>query len=196
MISLLATLAVGLLTFILGQTQDTRDEVHLRATVQSVVPLSGFSGKVTPVDADPKFALTLRVESVDPTVANFTAGTVVAFAIHSPALLFGGKAKTGKTYNFSVQRKCEGGKTKYFRLVILKVPDYCNRTCGFESISVVRLWLPGIWTGVNDRNIEKFLSLLKVTLLREELVRYRYKRNVTNKLSVLNSRPWRTVSES
>jgi hypothetical protein len=123
MIRSLATLAVGLLTCIPAQTQNTRDEVHLRATVQSVVPLSGFSGNVTPVDADPRFALTLRVESVDPTVANFTAGTVIAFAIHSPELLFGGKAKIGKTYNFSVQHKFEGGKTKYFRFVILKVPD-------------------------------------------------------------------------
>ena len=123
MIRLLAILAVGLLTCIPGQTHNTRDEVHLRATVQSVVPLLGFSGNVTPVDADPRFALTLRVESVDPTVASFTAGTVVAFAIHSPALLFGGKAKRGKTFNFSVQRKFESGKTKYFRLVILNVPD-------------------------------------------------------------------------
>jgi hypothetical protein len=95
----------------------------LRATVQSVVPLSGFSGNLTPVDADPRFASTLRVEYVDPAVANFTAGTVVTFAVHSPALLFGGKANRGKTYNVLVQRKFESGKTMYFRLVILTVPD-------------------------------------------------------------------------
>ncbi len=90
MIRLLVTLVVSLVACTPGQTQSTRDEIHLRATVQNVVPLTDSSGKITPVDFDPRFALTVRIESVDPAVGSFTVGAVVAFAIHSPALLFGG----------------------------------------------------------------------------------------------------------
>jgi len=122
MIRLLATLALSLLASSAGQTQSTVDEIHLRGTVQDVVLLSHFSGKITPVDFDPSFALTVRVESVLPAVKNFTAGTVVAFAIHSPALLFGGKVRKGKTYDFSLQRKIEDGKTRYFGLMVVTVP--------------------------------------------------------------------------
>jgi hypothetical protein len=111
MIRLFATLAVSLLVCNPGQTQSTKDEIHLRATVRDVVPLSDFSGKITPVDFDPRFALTVRIESVDPAVGNFAAGAVVAFAIHSPALLFGDDATKGKTYDFCVQRKIKHGKT-------------------------------------------------------------------------------------
>ena len=118
MIRLFATLAMSLLVCNPGQTQSTKDEIHLRATVRDVVPLSDFSGKITPVDFDPRFALTVRIESVDPAVGNFAAGTVVAFAIHSPALLFGDDATKGKTYDFSVQREIKDGKTRYFGLKV------------------------------------------------------------------------------
>jgi hypothetical protein len=48
-------------------------------------------------------------------------GAVVAFAIHSPALLFGEDATKGKTYNFSLQREIKHGKTRYFGLKVEKV---------------------------------------------------------------------------
>src|SRR5690348_17324560 len=86
MIRLFVIFGLSLLVCNPGQTQSTKDEIHLRATVRDVVPLSDFSGKITPVDFDPRFALTVPIESVDPAVGNFPAGTVVAFAIHSPAL--------------------------------------------------------------------------------------------------------------
>jgi hypothetical protein len=121
MIRLLVTLLVGLLACTLGQTQSTTDEIHLRATVQNVVPLTDFSGKITPVDFDPRFALTVRIESVEPAVGSFTVGAVVAFAIHSPALLFREDATKGKTYNFSVQREIKHGKTRFFGLKVEKV---------------------------------------------------------------------------
>lgn len=123
MVHLLASLVATLLACAAGQTQSTKDEIHLRATVQDVVLLSHFSGKITPVDFDPRFALTVRVESVVPAVKNFPTGAVVAFAIHSPALLFDGEAKKGKTYDFSLQRENERGKTKYSGLVVVKAPD-------------------------------------------------------------------------
>jgi len=121
MIRLLVTFVVSLLACTPGQTQSTRNEIHLRATVQNAVPLTDFSGKITPVDFDPRFALTVRIESVDPAVGSFTVGAVVAFAIHSPALLFGEDATKGKTYNFSLQREIKHAKTRFFGLKVEKV---------------------------------------------------------------------------
>jgi len=105
----------------IDQTQNARNEIHLRAIVLNVVPLTDFSGEITPVDFDPRFALTVRIESIDPSVGSFTLGAVVAFAIHSKALLFGEDATKGKTYNFSLQREIKHGKTRFFDLKVEKV---------------------------------------------------------------------------
>src|SRR5215469_4428590 len=43
------------------QSQGTKDEIRLRATVQSIVPLSTFSGTITPVAVDPRFAMTVHI---------------------------------------------------------------------------------------------------------------------------------------
>ena len=104
----------------IDQMQNTKNEIHLRATVQNVVPLTDFSGKITPVDFDPRFALTVRMESVDPAVSSFTVGAVVVFAIHSPALL-GEDTTKGKTYNFSLQREIKHSKSRFFGLKLEKV---------------------------------------------------------------------------
>ena len=102
-----------------GQAQNSEDEIHLRATVQSVVSLTSFAGHVTPVDIDPRFALTLHVESVIPAVPNFSEGALVIFAIHSPSLLFAGEPTKGKTYDFSVRREIHDGKVKFRGLEIV-----------------------------------------------------------------------------
>ena len=121
MIRLLAILSVSLLASSASQARTNIDEIHLRATVQDVVLLTDFSGKVIPVNFDPRFALTVRIESVDAAATSFTVGAVVTFAIHSPSLLFGDEAKKGKTYDFSVQRQIKHGKTRYFGLKVEKV---------------------------------------------------------------------------
>ena len=81
MTRLLITLAVSLLAGTTGQTKSTKNEIHLRATVQDVVPLADYSGKVTPVDSDPRFVLTVRIESVDPASAVLQWG----LSSHSPS---------------------------------------------------------------------------------------------------------------
>jgi hypothetical protein len=93
--------------------QCTGEQISLRAAVVAVVPLADFSGAVTPVDSDPRFALTMLVESAAPTVAEFHQGSVVTFAIHSPALLFGNREVPGKTYDFLLHRWFCGGKVKF-----------------------------------------------------------------------------------
>ena len=121
MLRSLAILAVSLSACNACLAQSTNDEIHLRATVQAVVPLTSFSGKVTPVDVDPRFALVVRIESAVPAVANFTEGAVVTLAIHSPSLLFAGEPKKGKTYDFLLGRKIENGKVSFFGLRVRKI---------------------------------------------------------------------------
>jgi hypothetical protein len=103
-----------------GQSQST-DEIRLGGTVQSVIPLQSFSGTITPVDVDPRFALTMRVESAVPAIVSFKTGAIVTLGIHSPSLLFGGEPTKGKAYEFLLHRKMEGGKEKFFGLKVLKL---------------------------------------------------------------------------
>src|SRR5215468_2577585 len=120
MLRLLAILAMSLCACIPGHPQSTNDEVRLQATVQAVVQLTRFSGTITPVDFDPRFALTVRIESAAPAITNFIAGAVVTLAIHSPALVFGGEPTNGKTYDFVLHRKIEDGKVRFYGLVVQK----------------------------------------------------------------------------
>jgi hypothetical protein len=83
------------------------DEVRLRATVKAIVPLADFSGAITPVDVDPRFALTVRIETAVPAVPEFGAGAVVTLGIHSPSLLLGVEPAQGKTYEFLLHRRIE-----------------------------------------------------------------------------------------
>jgi hypothetical protein len=125
MIRLLAILALSLWACTGGQSQSSNDEIRLRATVRAVVPITSFSGTITPVDVDPRFALTVRIESSVPAVADFKAGGVVTLAIHSPSLLFVGEATNGKTYEFLLHRKIEDGKARFFGLKVqeLSTPE-------------------------------------------------------------------------
>ncbi|HWY58350.1 MAG TPA: hypothetical protein VNZ03_28050 [Terriglobales bacterium] len=127
MLRLLAILAISLSACAAGQEQHTKDEIHLRATVQAVVPLTSFSGQVTPVDVDPRFALTVHVESAIPALADFTEGSVVALAIHSPSRLFEGEPTNGKTYDFVLHRNMENGKVRFVGLTCTAVGQDARR---------------------------------------------------------------------
>lgn len=117
-IRILLILVFSLCTCMAGSTTNNTDELHLRTTIQSVVFLGDFSGVVIPVHADPRFALTVHIESADPAISNFHTGDVVTFAIHSPSLLLGCKAEKGKTYNFVLHKTVENGKVRFFGLQI------------------------------------------------------------------------------
>jgi hypothetical protein len=91
-------------------------ELHLRAKIEAVVPLASFSGQVTPVDLDPRFALTLRAERVEPIMKEFVSGAVITFAIHSPSLLFAGDPSKGGAYDFNLRRETTGTKVRFFDL--------------------------------------------------------------------------------
>jgi hypothetical protein len=89
------------------------DEVRLRATVKAIVPVADYSGVITTVDVDPRFALTLRIEASAPAITDFGAGAVVTLGIHSPSLLFVGESAKGKTYDFLLHRRIEDGKMRF-----------------------------------------------------------------------------------
>ena len=118
MIRSLAILFVTALTWCVAQAAHTTNQVSFRATVQDMVMLSSFSGTIIPVAVDPRYALTLRIESGVPGFPNITAGSVVTFAIHSPSLLFGDDDPKGKTYDFMLHRESQKGKLRYFGLEI------------------------------------------------------------------------------
>jgi len=126
MIRSITILAMSLCACSAGQAQSVSDEVRLRATVQAIAPLTGFSGAITRVDVDPRFALTVRIESAFPAVAGFGAGAVITFAIHSPSMLFLGKPTKGKTYDFVLYREVEDGKTRFFGLNVRRVQAHAS----------------------------------------------------------------------
>lgn len=129
------TIAISLLLFgAFSHAQNSNDEIHMRATVQAVVPLTGFSGQVTSVDVDPRFALTVHVESVVPAVSNFPEGAVATLAIHSPTLLFAGEPTIGKTYNLSFHRRLEDGNTKFLGLTVDSDSSQLERFVGTWEI--------------------------------------------------------------
>ena len=112
MLRSLTILSLSLVASAAGQAQST-EEIHLRANMQAIVMLSHFSGTVTPVDFDPRYALTLKIESARPSVGRFREGAVVTLAIHSPSELFEVEPRKGKTYNFSLARTTEDGKVRF-----------------------------------------------------------------------------------
>lgn len=121
MLRFLAILAMSLSACAAVKAQSTNDEIHLRVTIQAVVPLTDFSGQVIPVDVDPRFALTAHIESVVPAVVNFTEGATVTLAIHSPSLLSKGASTNGKAYNFVLHRTMVDGKVRFFGLTCTAV---------------------------------------------------------------------------
>src|SRR4051794_18155295 len=87
----------------------SREEFRVRARVQEVVILSSFSGTVTPVGVDLRYAVTLKIESVAPALPNLEPGDIVTFAVHSPALVFGPADPKGKTYDLMLRRVTANG---------------------------------------------------------------------------------------
>ena len=112
--SLLALAAATIMAAtVSAQEKPRREEFRLRATVQDVVMMAKFSGTVVPIGIDPRYCVTMRVESITPPLSSFTKGATVTFAIHSPSQLFGAAEAKGKTYDLTLSREVAGGKPKY-----------------------------------------------------------------------------------
>jgi hypothetical protein len=97
----------------------TVEAFKMRATVQDVVMLGQFSGTIVQTHSDPRFVLTLHIESITPSLSGFTNGSVVSFAIHSPTMLFAGETPKGKAVDFILSRESQVDKmTTSWRLEI------------------------------------------------------------------------------
>lgn len=118
MLRSIATFLFSAVTALAADAIAQREEFSLRAVVQDIVPLSSYSGTVMPVDADPRFAVTVRIESIAPALTSFATGATVTFAVHSPSRLFGGASAKGKTYDFTLRRVTAEGKIWYSGLEV------------------------------------------------------------------------------
>lgn len=178
MLRTLFVLATALALWNTSQAQDPRDEIYLRATVEAIVPLVDFSGSVIAVDPDPRFAITLHIETATPIVASFSKGTAVTFAIHSPSLLFAREATKGMTYDFSLGRRVENGKTVFAGLTVIalvplvaSVQDWqdCkpDGSYSFTELkqSVRRVVTTGAYTGWDDKMFSRSGDLASVAVL-------------------------------
>jgi len=75
--------------------QKVVEQFKVRAAVQDVTVLRQFARSVVQTHFDPRYVVTLRIESVTPPLSSLTNGSTMSFAIHSPALLFGGERRHG-----------------------------------------------------------------------------------------------------
>jgi hypothetical protein len=93
------------------------------ATVKSIELLGERELKVTPVDFDSRFAVTVHIESVTPKEVPLKADTDENFAIHSPAQLF------------QVAKDDSVGKKYRFKVVWTGMPDNAK----FDNLSAVSI---------------------------------------------------------
>src|SRR5262249_51396500 len=118
MLRFITILLLSLAVSFAADEKSQREEFRVRARVQDIVILSSFSGTVTPVGVDPRYAVTLKIESVAPELTNMVAGATATFAVHSPSRLFAAADAKGKTYDFTLRRETTGGKTRYSSLEV------------------------------------------------------------------------------
>ena len=88
-------------------------QFSLRAKVLNIViipsPPMALPRDYIQVDFDARFAVTMRVVSISPSLPNLGPNRTVIFAIHSPSMLFATPNPQGKTYDFTL-RPPENGR--------------------------------------------------------------------------------------
>ena len=108
-------------------SQQASSPIVLVASVEAVIPLAAFSGKVTPVHSDPRFALTLRIQSTVPVVKELPLAGTVTFGVHSPSLLFTADPKVGQSYIFSTRQVIKNGRSTFTGLRTLLPSEIDHR---------------------------------------------------------------------
>ena len=97
------------------------------ASVEAVTPLTDFSGEVWLVHSDPRFALTLRIQSAVPVVKELPLAGTVTFGVHSPTLLFAGDPTVGRSYMFSARQVIKNGRSTFTGLRTLLPSEIDHR---------------------------------------------------------------------
>jgi hypothetical protein len=80
-----------------------RTVTRFRGNVRSVESIVTRKGPVVPCDFDPRYAVTIAVESAPPDDMAVRAGQTHVFGIHSPSRTFGADSAVGKTLDLEVQ---------------------------------------------------------------------------------------------
>jgi hypothetical protein len=121
MTRLTSMLFAGLIVALVAAGAAERNAATFRASVQEIVMLGRYSGPVRVVHFDPRFVITLRIETGSLELPEFVVGETVAFAIHSPTSLFTLEREVaGKTFTFSVVREVENGVPRFSLLEVVR----------------------------------------------------------------------------
>src|SRR2546423_9698811 len=104
---------------------DHKVSIAFTGTVKAIEQLGERELSVIPVDVDPRFAVTVHIESATPDEKPFKKGEEVVFAIHSPAILFLGKGEdaVGKKYRFKLVREKTSKSLRYSQLTAGPIED-------------------------------------------------------------------------
>ena len=107
------------------RTMSTKHKVSVTfiGIVKSIELLGRRELDVNPVDSNPRFALTVHIESGAPQDVSLKEGTDQVFAIHSPAILFRGKDEEaiGRKYRFKVTWEKVGNTSRFSRLTASQI---------------------------------------------------------------------------
>jgi hypothetical protein len=96
-------------------------ELRFRANVIDLVVRQQFSGTFRPVHFDPRFVLTLKIESIDPAVPELPVVSLASFGIHSPKHVFVlEKDLPGRHFHFSLTRIEENGNVRFIGLEVIE----------------------------------------------------------------------------
>jgi hypothetical protein len=99
--------------------------LHFKAKVVKIVVLGDAAGTVIPVHPDPRWAMSVRILSVEEHGSPLASSGLTIFGIHSPTKLFASSAgkATGRTYEFEIlAEETEPGTWSYGVLGVAKIP--------------------------------------------------------------------------
>lgn len=100
--------------------------IRLRAKVLSIVDIQSFRGKLITATFDPRFAVTMRIESVNPKIKEMARDAVVTFGIHSPALTFLTDEPKGRTFGLCLRREGVNGSAKFSGFTRVSAEGVCT----------------------------------------------------------------------
>jgi len=104
---------------------DHKVSISFTGTVKAIEQLGEREMRVIPVDVDPRFAVTVYIESAAPGETSLKEGEEVVFAIHSPARLFRAKEEDviGNKYRFKLIREKVSQGLRYSQLTAGPIAD-------------------------------------------------------------------------
>lgn len=107
--------------------QMEHDEARFRGVVRAVEMIGERELSLWPVELDPRYAVTIEVETVASESSALAAAKREVFGIHSPSRMFGSEDPVGKSFALAtVWMQCDGafGRFLDLRVDVEMVEDY------------------------------------------------------------------------